>query len=208
MSDPPVRPIWTKRSTTRPTRRPGERPQRRALAYCAGRDVAARPPADAELIPCDLWTNRAHCLMLARKRIISPAAHQAIAAGLDAIEAQWRAGAFALDPLLEDVHMNIERAVAGRVGEEAAGMMHTARSRNDQSATDMRLWLRERLLGRLEGVCVTIEALARLGERHAATIAPAGPTASRRCRRRWAIGRSPTAGPWRATARRSWRSGR
>ena len=160
------RPIWSKRASA------AEGPASPALAYCAGRDVAARPPADAELIPYDLWTNRAHCLMLRRRNIISEPIHRAIIQGLDSLEEAWRAGRFQLDPLLEDVHMNTERYVASVAGEAAAGAMHTARSRNDQSATDVRLWLRDRLLERVGALAGAIEALARLASRHAATISP------------------------------------
>jgi argininosuccinate lyase len=142
------------------------------LAYCAGRDVAGRPPADQALIPYDLWTNRAHCRMLTRKGIITPETGRAIARGLDRFEKVWRAGQFQLDPALEDVHMNIERFVAGVAGEAAAGAMHTARSRNDQSATDVRLWLRDALLDRLAALAGLIQTLAVLARRHAATIAP------------------------------------
>ena len=165
MTQSSARPIWSKRAAQ------GEAPSH-VLAYCAGRDVAGRPPADAELIPYDLWTNRAHVLMLKRCGIISAADHRAIVQGLDKLEAAWRAGRFQLDPMLEDVHMNTERYVAGVVGEAPAGVIHTARSRNDQSATDVRLWLRERLLGRLEALTEAIRALARLAKTHAATIAP------------------------------------
>ena len=161
-----ARPIWSKRSTAQ-----GGAPSH-VLAYCAGRDVAGRPPADAELIPYDLWTNRAHCLMLRRRGIITAEAHRAIVQGLDSLEAAVAAGRFVLDPMLEDVHMNTERYVAEVAGEAPAGVMHTARSRNDQTTTDVRLWLRERLLGRLEALAGTIQALAKLARTHAETIAP------------------------------------
>jgi argininosuccinate lyase len=166
MAQSSTRPIWSKRAAGQAA------PPSHVIAYCAGRDVAGKAPADAELIPCDLWTNRAHCLMLKRRGIISAEAHRAIAKGLDKLEEEWRAGRFTLDPLLEDVHMNTERFVAEVAGEAAAGVMHTARSRNDQSATDVRLWLRERLLGRLEALAGTIQALARLATAQAATLAP------------------------------------
>src|SRR5690242_1475500 len=94
MSQPTARPIWSKRAAQGGAPSP-------VIAYCAGRDVAGRPPADAELIPYDLWTNRAHCLMLKRCGIISAADHKAIVKGLDRLEADWQAGHFQLDPLLE-----------------------------------------------------------------------------------------------------------
>ncbi len=158
------KPIWAKRT--------GGGPSPRMLAYCAGRDVAGKPAADEALVPYDLWTNRAHCRMLARRGIIDAETHAAIAAALDRIESRRQAGKFRLDPRLEDVHINVERAVAAIAGEAAAGVMHTARSRNDQSATDVRMWLRDRLLARLEGLAAIIGALAAFARKHAATVAP------------------------------------
>ncbi len=164
MADPSTRPIWSKRTSTAAS------PSQRVLEYCSARDVAARPAADARLIEADLWTNRAHCLMLARRGIIQPGAGRAILRGLDQLERAWRRGSFQLDPALEDVHINVERFVATTVGEKAAAVMHTARSRNDQSATDVRLWLREQLLGRVDALVGLIAALSRLAARHAATV--------------------------------------
>lgn len=158
-------PIWAKRQ--------GEGgPSARALAYCAGRDVVARPPADLELAPYDIWTNRAHCRMLRRRGIIDEATWRAIADALNRLDSELAAGRFTLDPTLEDVHMNVERWVAGVAGEAVAGVMHTARSRNDQSATDVRMWLRDRLIERVEGVAAAIAALATLARREAGTLAP------------------------------------
>ncbi len=159
-----ARPIWSKRTAAGPSPR--------MLSYCAGRDVAGRPPADLALVPSDLWLNRAHCLMLARRGIIDKASGRLIAAALDKIEADWAAGRFTLDPSLEDVHMNVERAVAAIAGEAVAGAMHTARSRNDQSATDVRLWLREALLGRVEALAGLVRELGRFARRHIETVAP------------------------------------
>lgn len=157
-------PIWAKRT--------GGGPSPRMLAYCAGRDVAGKPAADEALIPYDLWTNRAHCTMLARRGIIDVQTLTKILGALSEIEERWRIGRFRLDPRLEDVHINVERAVASIAGEDAAGVMHTARSRNDQSATDMRLWLRDQLLGRVEGLAAVVGALAAFARKHAATVAP------------------------------------
>lgn len=157
-------PIWAKRT--------GAGPSPRMLAYCAGRDVAGRPAADEALIPYDLWTNRAHCQMLAKRGIIDAETQTAIASALEQIEKRWLAGKFRLAPRLEDVHINIERAVAAIAGEDAAGVMHTARSRNDQSATDVRLWLRDQLLGRIDGLAAVVGALAAFARKYATTVAP------------------------------------
>lgn len=141
-----------------------------AVAYCAGRDVTTKPMADARLVPWDVWTNLAHCAMLRRQGIIDGATLAAIAGALEKIEARWTAGDFALDPALEDVHINIERAVAGIAGEAPAGAMHTARSRNDQTATDIRLWLRDSILTVHCEIKEAVEALAEFARRHTRTV--------------------------------------
>lgn len=142
------------------------------VAYCAGRDVAERPMADAALVPWDIWTNRAHCAMLARKKIIGGRDLVAIDAALSCIEAEHAKGVFALDPSLEDVHINVERAVARIAGEAVAGVMHTARSRNDQTATDIRLWMRDRLLAIAGSLAATIDAFSEFAARHARAVMP------------------------------------
>ncbi len=164
MSSPPASgPIWSKRTSGGPSAA--------VLAYCSGRDVKGRPAADEQLIPYDLWTNRAHCLMLQRRRIIDAGTCRLILEELERIEEAWHAGRLRLDPALEDVHMNLERLVARR-DEAAAGVMHTARSRNDQSATDVRLWLRDRLLEQTLATAELVQTLGRLARAHAETIAP------------------------------------
>jgi len=130
--------IWQARM-----RRP---PSARHVAYSAGWDVRERPMADAALIPYDLWVNQAHALMLRQTGIIERTVHRKIQRALAAIERDWRAGQWSLDPSLEDVHVNIERAVAERAGDKAGGWLHTGRSRNDQSTTDVRLFIRDALL--------------------------------------------------------------
>ncbi|MCX7045441.1 MAG: argininosuccinate lyase [Candidatus Sumerlaeota bacterium] len=142
-----VAPVWRQRMAAGP--------DTAMLAYCAGRDVVAKPAADERLIPYDLWTNRAHTLMLAKCNLIPKPLAAKILRALDRIENQAARGAFALDPDLEDVHIAIEAAVTRIAGAEAGGRIHTARSRNDQSATDMRLWLREACL-RLRGQTLTL----------------------------------------------------
>lgn len=126
--------------------RMSEPPDVRVVAYCAGRDVSPRPMADALLVPYDVWQNRAHVLMLARRGIVEPEVAGRILQALDDFEQRWEAGKLTLDPTKEDVHINIEHFVASAIGPHAAGTMHTARSRNDQSATVMRMYVREQLL--------------------------------------------------------------
>ena len=96
---------------------------------------------DRRLAPFDVAGSKAHSAMLAHVGLISPAERDAIHAGLDAVLAEIEAGKFTWDTRLEDVHMNIEQALTKRV--PAAAKLHTARSRNDQIATDMRLFFKQ-----------------------------------------------------------------
>ena len=107
---------------------------------------------DRRLAPFDIAGSRAHAAMLAHVGLLTAKERDAIHTGLDAILAEIAAGKFLWDTKLEDVHMNIEQALTQRV--PAAAKLHTARSRNDQVATDMRLFfkhacatLREKILG-------------------------------------------------------------
>ena len=97
---------------------------------------------DRRLFAHDLTASRAHCRMLAACDIISQDDGKAILAGLDRIEQETEAGEFTFDPALEDIHMNIEQRLGKLIGEPAQ-RLHTARSRNDQVATDFRLWVRD-----------------------------------------------------------------
>jgi argininosuccinate lyase len=96
---------------------------------------------DRRLALYDIQGSRAHAAMLARAGLISRRDRNAIHAGLERIRREIVAGRFRWQPALEDVHMNIEQALTRRV--PAAARLHTARSRNDQVALDMRLFLRE-----------------------------------------------------------------
>jgi argininosuccinate lyase len=95
---------------------------------------------DRRLAPFDIAGSKAHSAMLAHVGLITEAERKAIHGGLDAILADIVAGRFVWDTALEDVHMNIEQALTRRV--PAAAKLHTARSRNDQVATDMRLFFK------------------------------------------------------------------
>ncbi len=95
---------------------------------------------DHRLAPFDIAGSKAHSAMLAEVGLITAKERDAIHAGLDTILAELAAGKFTWDAKLEDVHMNIEQALTKRV--PAAAKLHTARSRNDQVATGMRLWFK------------------------------------------------------------------
>ena len=111
---------------------------------------------DARLAPQDVEGSRAHAAMLAATGIVEGSDAQAIREGLLTVISEIEGGAFAFDAGLEDVHMNVEARLREIVG-EPAGRLHTARSRNDQVATDLRLWVR----GRIDGTVEAIEALMR-----------------------------------------------
>jgi argininosuccinate lyase len=108
--------------------------------------IAARFSAsvdvDARLWPQDIDGSIAHVRMLADQKILSANDVKQIIAGLEAIRGSIERGEFRWDDSKEDVHMNIESALTSAIG-EAGGRLHTGRSRNDQVATDMRLWTRQ-----------------------------------------------------------------
>jgi len=126
---------------------------------------------DRRLYRYDIQGSIAHASMLARQGILSEAERAAIVAGLEAVRARIDAGDFDWSIRLEDVHMNIESALTADIG-DAGKKLHTGRSRNDQVATDVRLWLRDEIdsiraeIRRLQG------ALLDLAEREAETILP------------------------------------
>jgi len=114
-----------------------------AETFTSGRDVRGTLPADERLVSYDLWGSRAHVLMLARQKILPGREARALIKGLKEIERAWLKGDFRLDPSREDVHSNVEGLLIEKYGLEVGGRLHTARSRNDQVALDMRLYLRD-----------------------------------------------------------------
>ncbi len=119
---------------------------------------------DQRLWRQDIQGSLAHAAMLARVGIISAADETAIRKGLEAIAAEIESGKFVFDPALEDIHTNLEAQLIARIGEPGR-RLHTARSRNDQVATDLRLWLREAIDGLDGQVAALMQALAdRAGE--------------------------------------------
>ncbi|MEM7444631.1 MAG: argininosuccinate lyase [Pseudomonadota bacterium] len=104
---------------------------------------------DAKMAAQDIAGSKAHAAMLAAQGIISDNDAQTIVEGLDAIAEEIASGTFTFSTALEDIHMNVEAALTKRIG-EPAGRLHTARSRNDQVATDFKLYVRD-ALDRLDG---------------------------------------------------------
>jgi argininosuccinate lyase len=105
------------------------------------RRINASIDFDRRLYAEDLAGSKAHCAMLVAQNIISPEDGAAITAGLEQIRSEIEAGSLVFSTEHEDIHLNIEARLAELIG-PAAGRLHTARSRNDQVATDLRLWLR------------------------------------------------------------------
>jgi argininosuccinate lyase len=126
---------------------------------------------DRRLASADIKGSLAHARMLARQGIVSAADLAAIERGLAGIESEIAEGRFEWRVELEDVHMNIESRLIAAIG-EAGKRLHTGRSRNDQVATDLRLWLRDEI-DRLIGLLRALQtALVGQAEKHAATAMP------------------------------------
>jgi argininosuccinate lyase len=126
---------------------------------------------DKRLAAEDIAGSKAHARMLAAQKIISPQDCDAILKGLDVIDAEVRDGKFTFSRALEDIHLNIESRLQELVG-DAAGRLHTARSRNDQVVTDLRLWVRAACERCDDGLKALQHALLAQAERHSATIMP------------------------------------
>ena len=126
---------------------------------------------DQRLWPYDIEGSIAHVKMLGECGIIAREDAQAIAAGLEALAADLHSGVAALDPAAEDVHMAVEALLTARLG-PVAGTLHTARSRNDQVATDLRLYVREAIDGLRGRVADVQETLITHAEAHLDTLLP------------------------------------
>lgn len=126
---------------------------------------------DHRLAPQDIRGSKAHAAMLADAGIITKADAKEISKGLDAVLAEIEAGTFKFSRALEDVHMNVESRLKDMIG-AAAGRLHTARSRNDQVATDFRLYVRDQIDGIDAALGEVQRALATKAEAHAATVMP------------------------------------
>ncbi len=126
---------------------------------------------DWSLYPQDIAASKAHAAMLAKKGIITAQDAKKIAHGLDTILSEIKASKFAFKSALEDIHMNVESRLAELIG-PAAGRLHTARSRNDQVATDFRLWVRDSIDGFDTALAGYQRALAEKALQYADTVMP------------------------------------
>ena len=116
---------------------------------------------DRELVAHDLRGSLAHAAGLQHAGLLDEAAHAAIRDGLEALLAEWQAGAWDVEPADEDVHSAVERRLVERIGADGK-RLHLGRSRNDQVAVDMRLWLRDAAAQTHAGVTAVIAALEAL----------------------------------------------
>src|ERR1044071_5405587 len=134
-------------------------------------EINASIDFDKALYRQDIAASKAHAEMLAKQGIIAADDAKKIAHGLDTILSEIEKGAFDFKRALEDIHMNVESRLTDLIG-APAGRLHTARSRNDQVATDFKLWVRDEIdvldktLGGLQ------RALADKALEHAATVMP------------------------------------
>jgi argininosuccinate lyase len=126
---------------------------------------------DRKLYRQDIAASKAHAAMLAKSGIITAQDAKRIAHGLDTILSEIEAGKFDFKRALEDIHMNVEGRLAELIG-PAAGRLHTARSRNDQVATDFRLWVRDAIDEIDAALAAYQRALAKKALEHAGTVMP------------------------------------
>src|SRR5262245_25081535 len=126
---------------------------------------------DQALARYDIRLSLAHARMLQHRGLLSAEDERAIRQGLEAIAAEIEAGSFPLDPALEDIHMAVEARLREKIG-AAAGRLHTGRSRNDQVATGLSLYLREAAAAAQRGLLGMREALLARAREHLDTVLP------------------------------------
>jgi argininosuccinate lyase len=126
---------------------------------------------DRRLAPQDIRGSRAHAAMLAATGILTDSDAEAIREGLLTVLSEIEGGTFPFRTELEDIHMNVEARLRELIG-EPAGRLHTARSRNDQVATDFRLWVRDQIDAAAEGLTALIRALLAQAEAGADWVMP------------------------------------
>ncbi len=134
-------------------------------------EYTASIPFDWRLYPYDIAGSIAHASMLAKQGIISTQEAETIIGGLTAIKEEIKKGKFQFKPELEDIHMHIEARLMEKVG-EVGGKLHTARSRNDQVALDLRLFAKEAIANTLVRLAEFQRALITLAEANKKVVIP------------------------------------
>ncbi|MFM9852708.1 MAG: argininosuccinate lyase [Sphingomonadaceae bacterium] len=135
------------------------------------REINASIPFDKRLWQEDIEASKAHVSMLGARSILTTADVAEISAGLDAVAAEFGASGVPVDLALEDIHMAVESRLAALIG-PVAGRLHTARSRNDQVATDFKLWVRGSIDAVDAGLAALQVALVARAEEHASAVMP------------------------------------
>jgi argininosuccinate lyase len=133
--------------------------------------INASIDVDKRLAEEDIAGSKAHAAMLAKTGVLSKADAAAIDAGLDQVLGEIRDGKLSYSKALEDIHMNVESRLKEIIG-EPAGRLHTARSRNDQVATDFRLWVKSACGMRIRQIETLMKALLAQAEAHAGSVMP------------------------------------
>ncbi len=133
--------------------------------------INASIDVDKRMYAQDIKGSKAHADMLAAQKIITEDDNRQIQSGLDQILREIEDGVFEFKTALEDIHMNVETRLKEIIG-ESAGRLHTARSRNDQVATDFRLWVRDACDEAVAGITALQATLAKLMATHKDTIMP------------------------------------
>jgi argininosuccinate lyase len=135
------------------------------------REINASIPFDKRLWQQDIEASKAHVAMLAKQGIVAAADAEQISAGLDAVAKEYATQGVPEDLSLEDIHMATEARLAELIG-PVAGRLHTARSRNDQVATDFRLWVRDAIDAVEQGLTALQRALVTRADEHADAVMP------------------------------------
>jgi argininosuccinate lyase len=135
------------------------------------REINASIAVDKRLWREDIAASKAHAAMLGKQGILSADEAAAIADGLDRIAREYATGKLVEDPALEDIHMHVEQRLSELIG-PVAGKLHTARSRNDQVATDFKLFVRNCIDEAVAGIDALEEALLARAEEHCTTVMP------------------------------------
>ena len=133
--------------------------------------INASIDVDKRLAEQDIAGSKAHAAMLAKTGVITQADEAAIQKGLDQVLTEIREGKFQFSKALEDIHLNVESRLKEIIG-EAAGRLHTARSRNDQVALDFRLWVKSACGARHDQITALMKALLAQAGTHADTVMP------------------------------------
>ncbi|WP_298692716.1 argininosuccinate lyase [uncultured Sphingomonas sp.] len=135
------------------------------------REINASIPFDKRLWRQDIAGSKAHVAMLGAQGIIAQADAETISRGLDGVSTDYAANGVTDDLALEDIHMATESKLAAAIG-PVAGRLHTARSRNDQVATDFRLWVRDAIDAVDAGLAALQQALVARADEHADSVMP------------------------------------